>query len=78
VSQRGEKRQRLPMAVRDLGDERLTAAAPAARAGHVGFGPGFINKDKARWVNPGLVFFPAKAAPGDVGAVLLGGEQGFF
>jgi hypothetical protein len=25
-----------------------------------------------------LVFFPAQAAPGDVGAVLLGGEQGFF
>jgi hypothetical protein len=25
-----------------------------------------------------LVFLPAEAAPGDVGAVLLGGEQGFF
>ena len=78
VSQRGEKRQRLPMAVRDLGDEWLAAAAPAARAGHVGFGAGLVDKNKTRWVNPGLVFFPAEAAPGDVGAVLLGGEQGFF
>ena len=78
VSQCGEKRQRLPMAVRDLGDERLAAAAPAARAGYVGFGPGFVNKNKTRWINPGLVFFPAEAASGDVGAVLLGGEQGFF
>jgi hypothetical protein len=25
-----------------------------------------------------LVFFPADAAAGDVGTILLGGEQGFF
>ena len=75
---RSEKRQRLPMAVRDFGDERLSAAAPAARAGHVGFGPGLIDKNKAGWINPGLVFFPAQPAPGDVSAMLLVGEQGFF
>ena len=74
VSQRGEKRQRLPMALRDFGEEGLAATAPAARADHVGLGPGFINKNKTGWVNPGLVFFPAEAAPGDVEAVLLGGE----
>ena len=78
VPERGEKRQRLPVAVRDFGEERLAAAAPAARAGHVRFGPGLVDKNKARWINPGLVSFPAEAAPGDVGAVLLGGEQGFF
>ena len=66
------------MAVRDFGDERLAPAAPAARAGHVGFGPGLVDKNKARWINPGLVFFPAETAPGNVGPVLLGGEQGFF
>ena len=63
MAERGQKRQCLPMAVRDFGDERLAAAAPATRVG---------------WINPGLVFFPAQAAPGDVGAILLGGEQGFF
>ena len=74
VAERGQKRQCLPMAVRDFGDERLAAAAPATRARHVGFGPGLINKNKAGWINPGLVFFPAQAAPGNVGAILLGGE----
>ena len=78
VSQCGEKRQRLRMAVRDLGDKRLAASAPTARTCHVGFGPGLINKNETRWVNPGLIFFPAETAPGDVGAVLFGGEQGFF
>ena len=78
MAQGGKKRQCLPMAVRDFPDERLAASAPAPRAGHVGFGPGFVNKNKAGWINPGLVFFPAQAAPGNVGAILLGGEQGFF
>ena len=78
MAERGQKRQCLPMAVPDFGDERLAAAAPATRARHVGFGPGLINKNKAGWINPGLVFFPAQAVPGDVGAILLGGEQGFF
>jgi hypothetical protein len=62
-SQRCEKRQGFPVAMRDLGEERLSAAAPAARAGHVGFGPGRINENKAGWVNPGLVFLPAQPAP---------------
>ncbi len=78
LPQRGEKRQRLPVAVRNLGDERLAAATPAAGAGHVRFGPGFVNENKAGGINPRLVFFPAEAAPGDIGTVLLGGEQGFF
>ena len=78
MAERGEKRQGFPLAVRDFGDERLAAAAPAARAGHVGFGPGLIDENKAGWVNPRLVFSPAQAAPCDVGPVLLGGEQGFF
>jgi hypothetical protein len=46
-SQRCEKRQGFPVAMRDLGEERLSAAAPAARAGHVGFGPDLINENKA-------------------------------
>ncbi len=76
--QRGNKRQSLPVAVRDLGNEPLAAAAPAARARHVGFGPGLIDKNEPRRIDPGLVFLPAEAAPGDVWPVLFGGEQSFF
>ena len=57
---------------------RLPRRRPAARARHVGFGPGFIDKDEPRWINPVLVFFPAEAATGNVWTILFGGEQGFF
>ena len=78
VAERGQKRQSSSngRAVTLATSGWLRGAS--ARAGHVGLGPGLINKNKAGWINPGLVFFPAQAAPGDVGAILLGGEQGFF
>jgi hypothetical protein len=78
TAQRGNKRHRLPVAVRDLGNKPLAAKAPAARAGHVGFGPGFINEDEPRRIDPGLVFLPAEAPPGNVRTILLCGKQGFF
>jgi hypothetical protein len=65
MAQRGEKRQRLPLAMRDLGDGLLAAAEPAARTGHVDFGPGLIKENKAPWINPSLVFFSAQPAPQD-------------
>jgi len=78
VAKRGEKGQRFPVTVRDFGDERLAAPVPAARARHVGFGPGLVDEDEASGINQGLVFFPTHAASRDVGTVLLGGVQGFF
>lgn len=78
VPQSREKRHCLPVAVRDLGDERPATAVPAPRARHVRFGPGLIDEDEAGGINLCLVFFPAEAAASDVGAVLLGCEQGFF
>jgi len=63
----GEKRQRFPVAMRDFGDERLAASAPAARAGHVGFCPVFIDENKAGWTKSRLIFLPVQPVPGDVG-----------
>src|SRR5947209_7507658 len=52
--------QRLPMAMRDLVDQWLASFAPAMRAGHVGFCPGFIEKDQAPGISP---FAPIAAPP---------------
>jgi hypothetical protein len=46
--------------------------------GHVGFGPGLVDKDQAFGVEPALVFLPSLAPAGDVGAILLAGVQALF
>ena len=61
----------LPMTVRDLGRQALPARTPATQRGHVGLGPGLVDEDQARWINPVLVLFPAHPAARDVRAVLL-------
>jgi hypothetical protein len=47
-------------------------------AGHVGLGPGLVDKDQAGRVDALLVMAPAFAFPGDVGPILLNGMQTFF
>ena len=78
MPQRRQERHRFPMAMWDFGDERFTARMPTARTRHVCLGPGFVNKDEARWINPALIFFPAVTTADDVWPVLLDGEQRFF
>jgi hypothetical protein len=46
--------------------------------GHVGLGPGFVDKDQVLGVKPALVFLPPLAPAGDVGAVLFAGVQALF
>jgi hypothetical protein len=46
--------------------------------GHVGLGPGLVDEDQAFGVEPALMFLPALAPAGDVGAVLFAGVQALF
>jgi hypothetical protein len=46
--------------------------------GHVGLGPGLVDKDQAFGVKPALVCLPPLAPAGDVGAVLFAGMQALF
>lgn len=78
VAQRRQKGQRSPMSVRNLAQEPVTTRCPAAQARHVGLGPGLVDKDQTRWIKPILIGFPPCASAGDVGTILLGGEQRFF
>jgi hypothetical protein len=48
------------------------------RSRHVGFGPSLVDEDQPTRIKPTLVLLPLAPPAGDVGAVLLGGEQAFF
>ena len=70
--------QRSPLAERDFGQETLAACASAVHAGHVGLGPGLVDEDEPRGIEPSLIALPALTPPFDVGTVLLGRVQAFF
>jgi hypothetical protein len=46
--------------------------------GHVGLGPGLVDKDQVFGVKPALVLLPPLAPAGNVGAVLFAGVQALF
>lgn len=78
VAQTGNEGQRFPMSVRYFVDERLTFRVPAMGAGHIGFGPGFVDKDHAPEVYLALDPAPAGSAARDVGPILFFGEERLF
>ena len=78
VSQRCEEGQRSPVPMRHLGEQLVSSRSPAAKARHVGLGPGLVDDDQPRWIKPALMHLPAQAPSCDVGAILFGGEQSFF
>jgi hypothetical protein len=47
-------------------------------SGHVGLGPGLVDKDQAFGGKLALVFLPPLAPAGNVGAVLFAGMQALF
>ena len=77
-AQAGQEGGCVPMAVRDDADQALAPWCPAACAGHVGRGPGFIEEDKARWIESELARRPLSARFGGVLAPLFLGLQVLF
>lgn len=68
----------LPMAMRHLVDQPLSAPTAASETGHVGTGAGLIDEDQAGRIKQPLIVLPALARGGYVGAILLAGVHGFF
>jgi hypothetical protein len=66
------KRRRLPTAVRDRLDEAFSAGAAAIRAGHVGFGPGFIDENDLIGIDVQLLSRPLPTRLRNVFPLLLG------
>ncbi len=77
-AERGKESQGAPFAMRRFGDQPAAKRRPAPQGGHVGFAPGLIDKDQPGWVKTALMRFPAPTLMGDVGTILLAGEQSFF
>ena len=61
-----------------LGHQPATARRPAMAPRHVGLGPSLVDEDQPFGINPTLILPPLRPPPGNVGAVLFGGVQGFF
>lgn len=78
AAQASQKGQRLPVTMRNLCDQRVSALAPAACARHVGLDPGFVDEDKPIRIKPMLVRLPAHPEPGHLRSVLLACHQCFF
>jgi hypothetical protein len=78
VAQSGEERRRLPMAVRDLGDEPSAERRPAVEASHVGLGPGLVDEDEPRRIDALLMVSPAQPMALHVRTVLFACDEGLF
>ena len=78
VAQRGQKGQRPPAALGNLGDQPFAAQRPSMAAGHIGLGPGLVDEDETRGIKLVLIPFPLCPPPCDVGTILFAGAQAFF
>lgn len=78
VAQRSQKSHGLPAAVRHLGSNPLATLRPTPQRRHVGFCPGLVDEHQTGGVDPILIFDPLCPSTGDVGAILLGGNQRLF
>ena len=78
VAERRQKGHGVPVAERGLARQALASWRPSPQGRHVGLGPGLVDEDQARRVDTRLKFQPLRPTPGDVGAVLLAGDQRLF
>ena len=78
MTQRAQKGQGAPVAMRGEATQALALGAPAAQRRHVGFDPGLVDEDEASRIQTPLPRSPASPPTGDVITRLLEGEQSFF
>jgi hypothetical protein len=78
VAQSSHEGHGLPATVRYLGFDALTAWRPAPQRRHIGFGPGLIDEHQPGGIDPILILGPLRPSAGDIGTILLGGNQRLF
>lgn len=78
MTQRCEKRHRVPVTIRGLGLQPLSSRTPAAQGRHVGLRPRLVDEDEPGRINAALMTCPLSAPSSHVGAVLLFGQKCFF
>ena len=78
VAQSGQESHGFPAAVWHLGFDPLTERRPASQRRHVGLGPGLVDEHQAGEIDPFPILGPLRPPTGNVGTVLLGGNQRLF
>ena len=78
AAQRGEEGRGFPVAVRNLVDEPLALGRPTAQAGHVGLGPGLVDKDQTPGIDEALIGAPSFAVAAYVRTILFARDEGLF
>jgi hypothetical protein len=76
VAQGGHEGHGLPAAMRHLGFEALAARSPAPQRRHLC--PGLVDEHQPSWIDPILILGPLRPPTGDIGTILLGGDQRLF
>src|SRR4051794_4108891 len=76
--QRGEEGHRLPAPMWHFGLQPLAARRPAPQRCHVGLGPGLINEDPTRRVDPVAIAQPLCATAWHIRPILFAGDQRLF
>jgi hypothetical protein len=66
------------VAVGNFGQEAFPDRSASAEAGHIGFGPGFVDENQTSRRSRRLLAFPVLAFLSDIGPVLLGGMNRLF
>ena len=74
----GDEGRGLPVAVRPAHAQALAARRAAVSTRHVGLGPGLVDEDQLRRIEPGLAVAPGLAPGQHVGAILLAGMAGLL
>jgi hypothetical protein len=78
MAQSGHGGHDLPAAVRRLGFDALTARRPAPQRRHIGFGPGLMDEHQPSGIDPIPILGPLRPPTGDIGTILLRGNQRLF
>jgi hypothetical protein len=78
VAQSGHEGHSLPAAVRHFGFDALAARRPAPQRRHIGFSPGLIDEHQPSGIDPIPILGPLRPPTGDIGTILLGGNQRLF
>jgi len=78
AAQGGQKGHGAPVPMRCKAPQPLAPWSPAAKRGHIGLDPGFVDEDEALGIEAALPGLPAPSLAGNVGAALFKGEQRFF
>jgi hypothetical protein len=78
LTQSGQESHGFPAAVWHLGFDPLTERRPASQRRHVSLCPGLVDEHQARGIDPFPILGPLRPPTGNVGTVLLGGNQRLF